>query len=214
MEYNLAGIRNRVLVDKLDDDEFDAQVIDNFINDTQRDIFNSYELPFMEKIFSGSVPTGSTIFAMPSDVATVQSQVVTSPDGEQRDIGKGYLPFRKFNELFPTPESNTPSSIGYWTRYGNNILTSCPTDQDYTLTLFYVKKPKLMTEGTHVPEVPEEFYEALVLGAFMRVQKRNEDFDLARETEREYTRAILQLVERYGYRMADGPIKMQNSQIG
>ncbi len=31
MEYNLAGIRKRVLVDKLDDEEFDPEIVDNFI---------------------------------------------------------------------------------------------------------------------------------------------------------------------------------------
>ena len=85
MEYNLAGLRNRVLVDRLDDDEFDPDVIDNFINDTQRDIFNQYELPFMEKIFSGSIPTGSTMFTLPEDLALIQSQVITGPDGKQHN---------------------------------------------------------------------------------------------------------------------------------
>lgn len=51
MDYNLVGLRQRVRIDKLDDEEFDSGVIDNFINDTQRDIFNEYELPFQEKIF-------------------------------------------------------------------------------------------------------------------------------------------------------------------
>ena len=212
MNYNLAGLRERILVDKLDDDEFDPQVVDNFINDTQRDIFNQFELPFMEKIFSGSVPTGSTMFTMPTDVAVVQSRVITAPDGTQTDMERGYLDFRTFNKLYPTPANNPAGPITHWTSYAGNILTSNPTDQDYTMTMFYIKKPTVLRQNADVPEIPEEFSELLILGAFYRVQKRNEDFDLARETEGEYQRQLLQLVDRYGLRTSGGPIKMKNQQ--
>lgn len=214
MDYNLAALRQRVLVDKLDDDEFDPTVVDNFINDTQRDIFNSYELPFMEKIFSGSIPTGATIFTLPDDVSVVQSRVITSPDGKQKDIKDLYMDFRTFNQWFPTPANNTPSEVTWWTSYAGNMLTSAPTDQDYTMTMFYIKKPALLTDDAHVPELPEEFSEALILGTLMRIHQRNEDWDLANEVAREYGRQLSLLVERYGFRSSNGPIKMKNSQIG
>lgn len=214
MEYNLAGLRQRILVDKLDDDEFDPQVVDNFINDAQRDIFNQYELPFMEKIFSGSIPTGSTMFTLPDDLAAIQSQVITAPDGTQHDMQPGYLDFRTFNNMYPTPANNTPGSIYHWTLYAGNVLTSAPTDQDYTMTIFYIKKPKLLAQDEDVPEVPEEFAEALILGALMRIHERNEDTDLAASVSQSYTATMMQLVDRYGFRQSYGPIKMKNSQIG
>ena len=214
MEYNLAGLRQRILVDKLDDDEFDPDVIDNFINDTQRDIFNQYELPFMEKIFSGSIPTGSTMFTLPEDLALIQSQVITAPDGSQHDMQSGYMDFRTFNQWFPTPTNNKPSSIYYWTLYAGNVLTSAPTDEDYTMTVFYVKKPKTLAQDTDVPEIPEEFSEILVLGALKRVYERNEDYDMANSIMQSYDAMLMQMVNRYGFRRADGPIKMKNSQIG
>lgn len=213
MDYNLAGIRQRVLIDKLDDDEFDPNVVDNFINDTQRDIFNQFELPFMEKIFSGSLPTGSTMFTLPSDVAVIQSQVITSPDGQQKDMANGYLDFRTFNKLYPTPANNTASEVVNWTSYAGNMITSAPTDQDYTMTIYYIKKPKVLSQGTDVPDVPEEFSEALVLGALRRVQERNEDYDLAGQTQAAYTGMVMQMAERYGFRISNGPIKMKNQQM-
>jgi len=214
MEYNLAGIRRRVLVDKLDDEEFDPSVVDNFINDTQRDICNQYELPFQEKIFSGDVPSGSTMFKFPGDVAEIQSQVITSPaDGTQRSLKDSYADFRTFNSMYPTPAASLPSPILKWTLYAGNMLTSAPTDKDYTMTIFYVSKPVTLTENASVPQIPEEFGELLVLGAFKRIQERNEDFDLAAGTQREYERILLQLVNRYGFRKADGPIVMKNQQV-
>lgn len=212
MDYNLAKIRNRVLVDKLDDDEFDPQVVDNFINDAQRDIFNTFELPFMEKMFSGSIPTGAIIFNMPEDVALPQSQVVTAPDGKQVDMMPNRLDFRTFNSMYPTPGNNAAGSVNRWASYAGRVLLDRPTDQEYTMTIFYIKKPKTLAQDTDIPEIPEEFEELLVLGALMRIHDRNEDTDLKQNAEAEYSRQLLNMVNRYGYRIADGPIKMKNQQ--
>ena len=214
MAYTLAGIRNRVMVDKLDDDEYDPRVIDNFINDAQRDIFTEYELPFMEKIYSGTVPSGVTMFSLPDDVSIVQSQVVTGPDGTQRSIGDRFINFRDFNGRYPTPSNNTPGAITYWSSYAGRMILSQPTDGDYTMDIFYIKKPTPLTTDNDVPEIPSEFEELLVLGAFMRVQKREGDDAEAQATEQEYNRKLIQLVNRYGFRSASGPIKMRNRQVG
>lgn len=212
MDYNLASLRNRVAIDKLDDEEFDPGIIDRFINDTQRDIFNQYELSFQEKIFVGTIPMNSIMLLLPSDAATIQSFVVTSPDGNQRDIQSGYLAFREFNTHFPTPASEAASAINSWTLYGNNIMLSAPTDQEYNLTTFYIKKPKVLTADGDVPEIPEEFSELLVLGAYIRILERNEDFDQAAYIKSEYNTLLDLLVTRYGYRKSTGAIKMKSSQ--
>lgn len=209
MEYNLAGIRQRVLVDKLDDDEFDPDVIDNFINDTQRDIFNQYELPFQEKIFRGTIPAGETMFKLPSDVALIQSQSVSGvPNFKNRQTD-----WRSFFVQYDDIENKPASSITRWTLYAGNLILSAPTDQEYTMTMFYIRKPQTLREDTDVPEIPEEFSELLVLGAFLRVHQRNEDYDLADKVQAEYDKKMLQLVNRYGFREADGPIIMKNRQV-
>ena len=208
MQYNLAGIRQRILVDKLDDDEFDPQIVDNFINDAQRDIFNQFELPFQEKIFQGTIPAGSTMFQLPNDLAQMQSQTIAGASGfDGRKVA-----WRDFFRAHPDVANATPGAPSQWTQYAGNILLSTPTDKDYTMTLFYIRKPKTLTQNSDVPEIPEEFSELLILGAFKRILERNEDFDLANEVEVDYQRILLQLVNRYGARDADGPIIMKNMQ--
>lgn len=214
MAYNLARIRQRVVVDKLDDEEYDTGIVDNFINDTQRDIFAEYELPFMEKIYSGTIPTGVTMFKLPDDVSVVQSQVITSPDGRQQTIGGNFITFRDFNTLYPTPGNNTAGAIGPWTSYAGKMILSRPTDGEYKMDIFYIKTPTTLTMDEDVPEIPEEFEELLVLGAYMRVQKREGDNDEALVTEQDYNRKLVQLVNRYGMRASSGPIKMRNRQTG
>jgi len=208
MEHTLAGIRNRIQIDKLDDEEFDSSVIDNFINDTQRDIFLSAELPFMEKIFSGTINPGATIFKFPTDLSMIQSQVIVSPTGVAKDIEKGYIDFKDFNMSFPIPSNNAPSEICNWTLYGGKMLLSAPTDVEYTMSTFYIKTPTLLTQDSDIPEVPEEFNELLVLGAYKRVLERNEDFDLSAVVGGEYERLFGMMVSRYGFRKS-GPIIMK-----
>lgn len=206
--YNLAGIRNRVLVDKLDDDEFDASIVDNFINDTLRDIYNQYELPFQEKIFEGKIPAGSTMFKLPSDLALMQSQSIAGVSNfHQRKVD-----WRNFMASNPDVLNQTPGAPAQWTLYGGNILLNAPTDQEYTMTMFYIKKPDTLLQDQDVPDLPYEFEELLVLGAFRRILERNEDYDLAETVESQYQGKLVQLVSRYGFRDADGPIKMKNRQ--
>lgn len=208
MDYNLAGIRRRVQIDKLDDEEYDSSVIDNFINDTLRDVFNECELPFMEKIFTGDIPVGATIFSFPTDVAQPQSMVIISPEGNATDIMNYQMDFRDFNIAYPVPLNNTASQITRWALYGGKMLLSAPTDKAYTLSTFYIKKPVLLTQDSDIPEVPEEFMELLVLGAYKKVLERDGDFDLAQNIGMQYNKMLGMLVSRYGFR-TNGPIIMR-----
>lgn len=210
MDYNLVGIRQRVLVDKLDDDEFNPQTVDNFINDTQRDIFNQFELPFQEKIFQGTILAGSTMFSLPKDLALLQTQSIPGVKGFYRNKVR----FSDFFKAYPDAINETASAPNIWCQYAGNILLSAPTDKDYQMTVYYIRKPIKLIEDSDIPEVPEEFEEALVLGAFRRCLEFNEDYDLAETINAQYQAQLQLLVGRYGFREADGPIKMKNMQRG
>lgn len=208
MDYNLAGLRQRVRIDKLDDEEFDSGVIDNFINDTQRDIFNQFELPFQEKIFKGTIPSGSTMFQLPSDLALMQSQTLADVPG----FSKTQMKWRDFFDTYPDNTNEDAAAPSAWTLYAGNVVFNAPTDSDYVFTIFYIRKPVVLAEDTDVPEIPQEFSELLILGAYIRVLKRNEDFDQADYMQTEYDRQLDLLVTRYGYRET-GAIKMKNRQV-
>jgi len=214
MSYTLAGIRNRILVDKLDDEDFDTQVLDNFINDAQRDIFSEFELPFTEKIFTGNLPQGAYMFQFPDDVSHLQSIVITSPEGRAVDIKDKFMDFQTFNGRFPSPVSTDVGSVVNWTLYGGKLITSRPIDLEYNMTIYYNKVPKTLVQDSDIPEVPEEFEEALILGAFYRVQYREGDSDEGLLTKSEFRAKIEQMANRYGFRIGGGPIRMKNRQVG
>ena len=209
MGYTLADLAQRVIDDKLDDISFDTTIVSRFINDTQRDIFNTYELPFNEKAYIGLMPIGECLFKMPNDCQLVQAAVITNPDGSQKDIMPGFLDFRTFVSRFKTPYQEVASEVRFWTLYAKQIYTSAPIDKAYSLELFYIKKPIELIDGADIPEIPEEFGELLVLGAFRRVLERNEDYDLASVINGQYGTLLDKMVARYGYRMAAGPIKLK-----
>lgn len=211
MEYNLAELRRTVRVDLLDDDEYDPDIVDRALNRAQRNIFNQYELSFMEKIFSGDIPQGRYMVAYPEDLALAQSHVISAPDGSQKSMDSRYIPYKDFNRMYPTPGNSKPGNIVHWTSYGGNIILSNPTDKEYTLDVYYIRKPAKLLADTDVPSIPEEFEEALTLGAYLRIAKRNEDLDLYQIAMQDYQEQILQMVNRYGMRK-DGPIKMKNMQ--
>lgn len=209
MDYTLAGIRNRVLDDKLDDTEFDPEIVDRYINDTQRSIFNTYELPFMEKVFDGALPIGGTIFTFPDDYQLQQSFVIVSPDGHISDITDNYMDFRDFNRVYPTPQLNDAGTPSAWTIHGNKLYIDRPTDQAYTLRLFYLKTPEYMDDDADVPELPSEWEEVLVLGAYYRCLQRNEDFDQALFIKNgDYTDELDKMVGRLGRRQTGKAVRI------
>lgn len=212
MDYTLNGIVRRVQVDKLDDDEFDTGIISNYVNDTQRDIFNQFELSFQEKIFAGTLPASSTMFNMPDDLALLQRAILTNGTDIQ-DISKKYMPWRNFLDIYPSPDSNPAGQVTNWTSYAGNIILNCPQEDEQTLTMYYIKKPIVLALPTDVPELPEEFEELLVVGAYIRCLKFNEDFDQAAFMEGEYNKMLDLLVSRYGARVSPGSIKMANQQV-
>jgi len=214
MSYTLAGLRNRILVDKLDDEDFDTQVLDNFINDAQRDIFSEFELPFTEKIFTGALPQGAYMFQFPDDVSHLQSLIITDLDGKSVNIKDKFMDFQTFNGQYASPSTNEAGSVMYWTIFGNKMVTSRPIDGDYTMTIYYNKVPKTLVQDSDVPEVPEEFEEALLLGAFYRVQYREGDADEGLLTKSEFRQKLEQMANRYGFRVGGGPIRMKNRQVG
>lgn len=209
MDYTLQAIVSRVQTDKLDDDEFDTGIISNFVNDTQRDIFNQFELPFQEKIFAGTVPSSSSMVNTPTDLALLQNVSMTDVPG----FANMRMNWKDFFAKYPDNTSAEPGKPSAWTLYAGNIIFDKPTDADYTLTMFYIRKPITLTVGTQVPEIPYEFEELLVLGAYIRCLKFNEDNDQAAYHEGEYNKMLDLLVSRYGGRISPGAVKMKSQQI-
>lgn len=205
MAYTLGTVRNRVVDDKLDDTSYEPAIVNRFINDAQRAIFNTFTLPFMEKVFVGTLPIDEYIFEFPADFQMAQSLVLGTPEDHSIDVTDYYVPFRDFNSTYTAPALSPAGTPRVWTTYGDKLYFGQRTNGEYTLSLYYIKTPTELTDDAHIPDLPPEFEEVLVLGAYYRVLQRNEDYDLAAAVKQEYEEAVGNMVRRLGPRQTGTP---------
>lgn len=195
MTYNLANIRTRV-ARKLDDTNFDTATLNDFINDGQRDIFNSRRFVFMEREADVTTSVGSTaLTGLPTDMQTPLSIKVYTPVGYATKLG--YVEYEDIDQYMPNVSiaGNTPPSL--WTVFNLTPVLVYQADGTYTLKLKYIKEPTELTADGDVPEVPVSFSELLVLAAFKRGLEFNDVYDQSQIIERQIYNMSNMLAERY-----------------
>lgn len=210
MAYNLQDLRDKVRR-RLDDESYEASVLDQFINDTQRQTLNTYSFPFMEKTFSGVLAEGASTFNLPADTQTVISFRITAPDDAAGFLE--YLPFREFDKRFPDPSAQAGAKPQYWTFVNGTFKVHPKTDEPYELDLRYLVKPIELVEGTDVPQIPEEFQEILVLGAHQRALERDDAYNEAQVVEQKYDQLVEDMVKRLVTRQIGSPHVMSTSRM-
>lgn len=210
MAYDLIGLRAEVR-NRLDDESYDSGVLDQFINDTHRQVLNTYSFPFMEKEFSGTLLSGASTFQLPTDAQTVISFRLTAPDDAAGLLP--YMAFRQFDETYPDPGSSNPGKPIVWTFINTDFKVHPKTDQVYELDLRYLKIPTTLTGDTDVPDVPEEFKEILVLGAHQRALERDDAYNEAQVVEQKWDLLVEDMVRRLVTRQIGSPNIMRTSSM-
>lgn len=195
MTYNLGSVRQRVQ-QKLDDVAFDTATLNQFINDGQRDIFNSRRFTFMER--QGTVTTIASSEVLTTGLTDVQiplSLRLYTPLGNANLLT--YIEYEDFDEWLANENLVGKTTPSYWRIFNNTILLFPIPDAVYTLKIRYIKTPIELTTDLQVPEIPEEFSEVLVLAAFRRAQEFNDDNDQAQITQQQIDIQTTTMVERY-----------------
>lgn len=214
MAYDLADVRTRVK-NKLDDTDFSNALLTQFINDEQREIFNTYEFPFNQAIdTSKSLDASEFSFTLPTDLQSLKTMEVTSPENEEYDLTKYYMDFTTFKRIYPQQDNESTGQPSYWTMYGDTVEFAWPADKTYTFRIYYLKAPTTLVNDADVPEIPEAFSEVLVLGAYIRALEFNDDNDIS-QYQRSIRRDLLQgMLLRYSPRVTGKQAVMRNSRWG
>lgn len=216
MAYTLATVRQRV-IDQLDDEEANTTLINNYINDTQRSIFNNYRLPINEKTFSGTLTVDEDTYDLRATATKFQRLIglrLTSPDANEADLTEDFQSYSDFRRDNPDPSSQDSGLPGKWTLFANKIYFNKPVDVAYTMDMDYLSAATTLSDDSDVPEIPEEFQELLVLGALIRYMEFNEDNDLAefhRSKPEGYTDQLTSFINRYYPRQVGKTNRMRNS---
>lgn len=202
MSYTLGAVTTRVQ-QRVRDTGFSSTEIHSYINDTQRDVFNEYRLPFMEASQAYTVASGVADITNGSGLPTnyVQAIDLLNSSGE-------LIPNVDVRELDQNLTSDTDSPV-CWYYYAETInVHPTPTD-DYDVTLRYYKRPTELSGDSDVPEVPSEFEEILVVGAAYRVMQVKDNYDQAGILQNKYDELLDKLVQRYSQAQVGKPTVMR-----
>ena len=215
MTYTLSSLRTAT-TDRLGD-SVDDRKLNQWANDTNREICNSRRWRFMEEVFIGTVTAGYTAYDLPEDFQAAINFTLTDPDNNASFIN--FIPYEEFDQLYPDPTALTAAMPTLWTFYGNSLIIGPgEPDQGYTMQLRYIKQPGELSDDSDVPDVPEAFQEAMILGMLKRALMAADNYDFAQVIGQEFERQMDFMTERlqarqYGelYRMNTGRYTRNNS---
>ena len=203
--YNLGGLVDRIKA-RLKDAEYSDDDIRQFINDSYFDILGDTAYQFLEKVYIATTQQGGPLL-LPRDYQTL---IHLTAKLDKSVYPLRYLPSRQF---FDSDKDASVKNYTY-TIFGNELLYSLPNVEDqigtdgdekfYTLSLFYLAKPKTMTQDTDIPVIPYEYGEALLLGALARAEQLRDNFDYAQIYENKREELITNMKERYCPRQQEG----------
>lgn len=207
MSYNLGTVRSRI-EQKLDDTSFGVSKLNQFINDGQAEILNTYRFPFMEREADVNAIQGSeTLQNLPTDIQAPLSLRIYTPIGYATELS--YIEYEDFDRAFPNPNLTGDTTPAAW-RYFNKTIQIYPKPNDtYNLKLKYIKEPTQMTLDADIPEIPESFGEALVLAGYKRALEHNDDYDQAQVIQQQIDIQVEKMVERYARNHAGPHIMRQ-----
>lgn len=178
MAYNLETIRNKVK-SRIQDQDFDNTLINDFINDEQRELFAYYDLPFNRAVTTLLITSGTHEVALPDGLQKVKTLNVIAPENYDSELSEWYIPYNRFSEYFRPQDFTSDTQLRYWTINNGKLIFSNNADQNYTLEMTYLKAPTELVNNEDVPALPEAYGEILVLGGMIRCHEINEDNDIA-----------------------------------
>lgn len=214
MAYQLSDLITKVQR-RIRDTGYSTIEITDYLNDAQNDVFNEYNLPFVQTsqnytltVNNSDITSGS---GLPANFVQAVDLTLTT-EGKENQLQ--YISYEELAQFAPDPDditrypANTPQ---YWYTYDEVIrVYPCP-NQAYTVTLRYFKKPTNLVSSTDVPTVPAQFEELLVLGAAYRVLQVKDNYDQASILQNKYDELLQKLVVRYSVNQTGRALRIRKN---
>jgi hypothetical protein len=206
MAYNLLDLRSRVRT-KIKDSSYSAATIDGYINDAICEIADLYPWVYFQKLISGALTVGEHTYEQQADHQTTAKLILLHPTTSTSywDITKYRKPWEEFFDVYPVPDALNNSQPIYWTEYGNQIYFNCPANLAYLLRQYYQKIPTELSTDAGVPELPQNFREAIVLGAAYRCEEERDNYDIAAVVQNRFNDKVSDLIMRFSNDTMTGP---------
>lgn len=196
MAYTLEKLVD-LLRRRLKDEEYDEDTLIDFINAAQDEILGETKYSFMEGLDCYDAdPKGSV--SLPFDYAATIEILAETDKKYTRPLE--YLP--------PQEYLKTDRARRYfvWTVIGRDLYYCLPVEKDqdtgcidtYKLKHLYLKKQKKMVKDTDKATIPDDYIEALVLGALARAEQQRDNFDYAQIYKNQQDDLLVNMKLRYG----------------
>jgi len=214
MDYTLKTIRDQVKL-RLSDENFEDSLVNQFINDEQREIFAYFDLPFNRTTIQHTVAQGDNTITLPTGHQKTKGLRIIAPQNDDRDLTQYYLPWGRFKQYFrQSPNYYSETDLTYWSIYNNEIVFAYNADKTYTLEQDYLIRPTKLELDLDEPELPEEFQEILVLGALVRCLEVNDDNDIAQYQQGKKNLLVQAMLKRLAPQQSGKTNVLRNSYRG
>lgn len=214
MTYQLSTLVTKVQ-QRVSDTGYSSAEIQNYINDTQNDVFNEYRLDLMKTAQNYTVTAGVADITDGDGLPTNYVEAISLRDttaGQNQDIE--FISEDDLESLYPDYDTQDEGQPRYaYFSAGTIKLFPAPAGA-YTLTLRYYKKPTELAADADVPEIPSEFSELLVAGAAYRVLQVKQAYDEAGILENKYAELLQKFYDKYLRQPASGPARMKINRTG
>lgn len=198
LDYMRALVRGR-----LDDEDFEEDFLDSALNQAQWKILNKRKLTFLEKTSVQTLTAGTDTVAYPTDIKDLIGIRVSAVGVRSYDITENFVDYADFQLQNYNAISSAPTQPLWWTTFGNNMLFPALADKDYTITFSYVKKSSRVDGVTvNTFDIPDEYEELLMIGAYMRIAKREDDYDVKAQESLDYDALLTDLISNYTRNLA------------
>ncbi len=190
MDYTLESLKN-ILRKRLQDEEFDGDTLTIFLNESMNEILGEDKYPFMQRVDHYVADAKGEIDLPPYYAGTffIYAQKENEPRQEIEYISP--------EEYF----ENTRRHTFVYTIFGNTLLYRLRRDTDgdgFEVTHLYLINPLPLKKDTDRPPIPDQYMEALILGAMARAEEIRDNFDFAQIYRNQQDQILTNMKLRYG----------------
>lgn len=189
MDYTLENLIG-ILRKRLQDEEFDAETLRIFLNESLNEILGEDKYPFMQRIDHYTADEKGEI-SLPLGYAGT-FYIYAKKEHEPRQKLEYIAPEEYFE--------NTKRHTFVYTIFANTIfyrLRNDPDDTGFDITHLYLANPLPLVKDTDITPIPPQYIEALVLGAMVRAEEIRDNFDFAQIYRNEQDQILTNMKVRY-----------------
>ena len=190
MIYTLETLKN-LLRKRLQDEDFDGDTLTHFLNQSQSEILGEDKYPFMQRIDQYTADEKGEISLPPFYAGTFY--IYAKKCGQPREE----LNYMAPEEFF----DHTSKHSMVYTVFANTLFYQIYKDKDcsdFNITHLYLVNPLPLVNETDVSPIPEQYVEALLLGALYRAEQLRDNFDFAQIYQNKQEELLTNMKLRYG----------------